>query len=274
MRKGDLAGRLAATVVLIALAACVDAPSSAGPDSSDDPLAQTFDALARQSETNGDLARSDGFSQAAISVRSGVTPTRIEVRNGNTNEAFDAFATSVDWEAGVPAPTRPPARRNLVAWRRALDGTMRVLTLVTPRDSAAVISPLSMVGTSSPATAFNGASAMYHEGIALTQGLPDLSATWYGTSGFVKVKTSSSAGACPPRTDRPRQLEGVRCEVAKFAVRMNVSFQRITIRSGTATPANPPVLPRTLAIPGEAQVNGLELRFACADPSSMGGCAG
>jgi hypothetical protein len=120
-----------------------------GPTNGDDPLAQTFDALAQRSATSGDLARSDGFSHAAIAVRSGVTPTRIEVTNGGQSEAFDAFATSVDWELGIPAPTRPPARRNMVAWRRSIDGTLRVLTLSTPRDSAAIISPLSLGATSS-----------------------------------------------------------------------------------------------------------------------------
>lgn len=273
MRQGESVRRTLAVLVVLTLGGCVDAPSAAGPSNADDPLAQTFDALARQSAANGDLARSDGFSHAAISVRSGVTPTRIEMRNGSVNEAFDAFATSVDWELGVPAPTRPPARRYMVAWRRALDGTLRVVTLSTPRDSATVISPLSLGATSSPAAAFSGASAMYHEGIALTQGTPDLSATWFGTSGYVQVKTSTSSGACPPRTDRSGELNGVKCEVARFAVRFDVTFQRITIRAGGASVASPPLPPRSLAMPPETQVNGLGLRFACVAPSSEVGCS-
>jgi hypothetical protein len=271
MRQGD-PFRRALAVAVLSLAACVDAPNSTGPTSPDDPLAQTFDALAQQSATSGDLARSDGFSHAAISVRSGVTPTRIEVRNGSVNEAFDAFATSVDWDLSVPAPVRPPARRYTVAWRRAVDGTLRVLTVSTPRDSAPVVSPLSLVGTTSPGAVFSGASAMYHEGIALTQGLPDLSETWYGTAGWVKVRTISSAGACPPRTDRTGELKGVTCEVGRFALRFVATFQRITIRGGIASPANPPVPPRTLSVAADHQMNGLALKFACVAPSSETGC--
>lgn len=272
MTERDVARRVLALIALATSLACVDAPSASGLNAADDPLAQTFDALARQSATSGDLARSDGFSHAALSVRSGVTPTRIEVRNASVNEAFDAFVTSVDWGEAVPAPIRPQARRNFVAWRRDIDGTMRVLTLITPRDSAPVISPLSL-GAAPSAVVFTGASAMYHEGIALTQGLPDLSATWFGVSGWVKIKEISSSGTCPARTDRATVVTGVDCRVARFVVRLDGSFQRITIRAGGATAASPPGPSRVISIPADQQMNGLAFKFACPSPSSATGCS-
>lgn len=271
MKHRDMIRRLALVCAALAVSACVDAPNPSGPSGTDDPLAQTFDALARESTASGDVARGDGFSHAALSVRSGVTPTRIEVRNGTVNEAFDAFVTSVDFDLTIPAPTRPPARRSLVAWRRAIDGTLRVLSLSTPTDSSGVLNPLSL-GASLSAVVFTGGSAMYHEGIALTQNLPDLSATWFGTAGWVKIKESSSMGACPARPDRTSAPGGVRCEAARFAVRFDVTFLRIMLRPGGAVAASPPVPPRNISARSELQVNGLRLKFACAMPSSATGC--
>jgi hypothetical protein len=64
----------------------------------------------------------------------------------------------------------------------------------------------------------------------------------------------------------------VKCEVAKFTVRLNATMQRITIQGGVASAANPPIPPRTIVIPTDRQVNGLALTFACVSPSSALGC--
>jgi hypothetical protein len=114
---------------------------------------------------------------------------------------------------------------------------------------------------------------MYHEGIVLTQNLPDLSATWFGTAGWVKIKESASMGACPVRSDRGNAPGGVTCESARFGVRFDATFQRITVRPGGAVAVSPPVSPRTISARTELQVNGLRLKFNCAVPSSATGCS-
>lgn len=249
--------------------ACVDGPSAATEATYVDPLAETFDALARESSGHGDMARGEGFLHAALAVRHGVTPSRLEVRNGAQTEVFDAFVTAVEWESTLPANVRPPTRRSLVAWRRTTDATMRVLSVLTPTDSATILSPLALGTAVSTPFVFTGASAMFHEGKDGPQGRPDLSFGWYGTSGWVKIRETQSLGRCVGGVSASSASTGVKCEQARYLARFDVTMQRLTGRpaqvvSGTTA--------RRVVTTAETAVNGLKLKFACIVPMSDKGC--
>ncbi|MDP1857556.1 MAG: hypothetical protein Q8K82_02735 [Gemmatimonadaceae bacterium] len=262
--------RLVVAGFVAALAsACVDGPSAATEATYVDPLAETFDALARESSGQGDLARGDGFSHAALAVRHGVAPSRLEVRNGAQTEVFDAFVTAVEWESTLPASVRPPTRRSLVAWRRTTDATMRVLSVLTPTDSALILSPLALGAAVSTPFVYTGASAMFHEGKDGPQGRPDLTSVWYGTSGWVKIRETQSLGRCVGGASASSASAGVKCEQARYLARFDVSMQRLTGRpaqvvSGTTA--------RRVVTTAETAVNGLKLKFACIVPMSDKGC--
>lgn len=259
-----------ALAIAVVVAACVDSPNVTALDTtSSSPLADTFDELSRAAGAYGDLARSDGFNFAALAVRSGVTPSRLEVQMGGTVEQYDAFVSSVHWESSVPVALRPPTRRTLIAWRRIATGTTRVLTLTTPSDSASILSPLALGVGVSTAAVFAGASAMHHDVQDTPSGNPDLSAAFYGTGGWVKLREAAVIRACPDSL-RHRGVLGVsRCEEARYQVRFDVSMQRLQLRPPTQVIGS--VVRRVTSL-GETLVTGLKLHFTCASPSGKTGC--
>ena len=129
------------------VAACVDAPSEPLAASSplNNPLAASFDVLADEMATN-DVERSEEFRWAALSLRSGVTPSVLQVTNEGRSELYDAFVHSVTWVSLTQA-LRPPLHRSLVAWRRSGD-VLQVLLVGLVSDSAPVLHPYSLRATS------------------------------------------------------------------------------------------------------------------------------
>jgi len=254
--------------VLVA-GACVDAPSLTSADDLSDPLAETFDALARESALNGDLARSEGFGLAALSIRGGVAPSRLEVVSGAITEVYDAFVSGVVWDATLPEATRPPPRRSLVGWRRTAEGTTRVLSMHAPNDSAVVASPVVLGNASNSMVVFHSASAMQNEGRDTPQGRPDLSAGWYATSGWVKLREVAVLGACPDSARRNALLGFKLCEETRYLARFDLHMQRLTGRPPQVVPGTPA---RRVYAVGEPVINGLRIRLACAAPSSVHGC--
>ena len=263
-------GVASALAIAAMSAACVDSPTVTALDSaSGNPLADTFDALSKAAGEYGDLARSDGFTFAALSVRSGVTPSRLEVQAGASVEPYDAFVSSARWDSTLPMTFRPPARRSLIAWRRLADGTTRILTLTTPSDSAPILSPLALGVGVSTAAVFAGASAMYHDVQDSPTGQPDLTAAYYGTTGWVKLREVAVIGSCPDSSRHRGELGVARCEEARYQVRFDVSLQRLLGRPPTQVTGT--VVRRLISV-GETLVNGLRLSFTCAAPSSRSGC--
>lgn len=262
--------RTTMTALLLAgAAACVDAPGVAAPATQSEPLAETFDAMSRVAAEGGDLARSEGFAHAALSVRGGVTPSRLEVQTGNATEVYDAFVSAVQWESSIASMMRPPSRRSLVAWRRTPDGMTRVLSMHAPSDSAPVVNPVSLGLGMSTAAVYAGASAMQNEGRDTPQGKPDLSAAWFATSGWVKLREVAVLGECPAAQVAGKGLGIARCEQARYLVSFGLVMQRLAGRPPQVVGGSPS---RPVSSIGEPVVNGLKLRFACVAPSSMYGC--
>lgn len=269
--------RALAALVLLAIGACVDAPTgSADSAATDDPLALAFEELARQATASGDAARAESFTYAAIAARNGVTPSRLDVINGTTSEIYDAFVNSVEWQvAGVAVSTlRVPAHRVLTAWRRTADGVTRVLTLSTPIDSSAVISPAGFSVTTPVRAAFAGAGALYQETTTVgTLGASPVNAPivdefWIGTSGWVKLRELSTGTACP-RQAAARSITGVACRSARFQVRMDVTMQRLARRPYEVMGTSPA---RRFRWTADQALAGYKLTFACQSLTAAKGC--
>ena len=265
-------------VVLVALAAaCVDndplaAPLTAG-DTTEDPLALTFDALSSQSAASGDRLRSEGFAYAAIAVRRGVLPTPIDVKTPNGTEIFDAFVGSLEWDLSISAQIRAPAHRSVVAWRRTNNGVTRILTLMTPVDSAQILNPLSLSISDTYASFFAGASALYQETTAPITASGQLNSAagpdlfWAGVRGYVKVREVSTGAECPSRANS--QVKGVTCQLARYAVQFDVGFKPLASRPLNVQSA---AAERSLSA-AEQTVNGVRMRMSCAVVESRNGCA-
>lgn len=245
--------------------ACVDSPASlAAAQDRGDPLALSFEELARQAELSGDAARAQGFTHAAIAVRTGVAPSRLDLRIGNATESYEAFVSQ----------TRYPGMgelsyRTLTAWRRGGDGITRILSLTAPRDSAAVVHPLSMAGAGPLA----GASGLYQESTTISLGLGSANRVaadtfWVAVSGFVKVKETLTGSACPQPADGT-VFNGVSCQQARYLVKLDVDMQLLVRRPADLATSAPP---RHFWTAAEQVIGGYRLNFSCANVDSRRGC--
>ncbi|MBC7896141.1 MAG: hypothetical protein H7066_12070 [Cytophagaceae bacterium] len=262
---------LGAALTVLALGACVDSPDSlAATAESGDPLALTFDELARQAAASGDMNRAEGFTYAAIAARNGIAPTRLEVRMGATFEIYEAFVSAISWQVPGAAAIRVPAHRTITAWRRTSDAVTRILTLTTPSDSAPVLNPLSLSASGPIAAAFAGASAFYHE--SATIGNSNLSNTpdafWMATTGWVQIRETLTGAACP-RPESANKITGVSCQQARFAVRFDVTMLPVVTRPYNLRLAGET---RRFQVVNEQSLSGYKLSFACATVNASTGC--
>ena len=263
----------AAAVAVFALSGCVDSPSSlASPASDADPLAQTFEALARDAAASGDVSRSEGFTYAAIAARSGITPSRLDIRNGTTLETYDAFVNAIEWKLTASVAQRVPAHRTITAWRRTSNGVTRILSLTTPSDSAPVLNPLSLSATGPVAAAYAGAGGLYQETTAVrtanTGTTVNTDAWWIAVAGFVKVRETVTGAACP-KPPASIALSGVTCQQARFLVQFDVGMQQLSRRPYEVSSG---VTARRFGTPAEQVVNGYRLAFSCATVTATKGC--
>ena len=263
---------LAVALTVLVLGACVDSPASLAAEADPgDPLALTFDELARQAAASGDMNRAEGFTYAAISARNGVAPTRLDVINGTALETYEAFVSAVAWQLPATSSIRVPAHRTITAWRRPADGVTRILTLTTPADSARVIHPISLDAGGPIAAAFAGASALYHETSSIgtnANRAPAPDVFWMATTGFVQIRETLTGAACP-RPASANNISGVSCQQARFAVRFDVSMVPVVQR-----PYNLRLTGETrrFLTPTEQSLSGYKLTFSCATVNSNTGC--
>lgn len=261
---------VAAAGTLAFLGGCVASPDSVASPTAigdTDPLASSFDLLAAQSASSGDVTRAEGFTYAAISARLGVTPSLLNVRNGTVNEVYDAFVHTVDWNLVTGSP-RIPSHRTITAWRRGTDGITRILSLTTPSDSAPVLHPLSLSPGGPVAAPFAGAGGLYQETtrtlLANAPTAPLTDEFWIATAGYVRIKETTAGAACPQRS-----FSGVACRQARFVVRFDVSMQRLAARP-YAVVANSAA--RRFGWTADQTINGVKLSFACGTVTSQKGC--
>lgn len=260
----------AASLVMLAAVACVDSPTATAPaaPAANDPLAQTFDALAVASAANGDLARKEGFEVAALAVRNGISPAHLDIRVGTGEiEGMDAIVSTVDWGSNITADQRPPSRRSLVAWRRNGNGVLRVVSVLTPVDSATVVNPLSLGAALNSSAVYAGASAQYQDVSPQTNSSLESKAAWFATSGFVKIRPLQTRGACSSGSSNS-QLGGFTCE----NVRYGVAFYVVTQRMSGLPPSLVSDSTMVVRTPQEQTLDGEHVVFTCPAPKSDRGC--
>lgn len=262
---------LTAVLVVLSSGACVDSPtasSASAPAAASDPLALTFDALAAASATNGDLARREGFEMAALAVRSGITPSQMSIRVGTgETESMDALVAYVDWASSIAVAQRPPVRRSLVAWRRNGSGVLRVVSVLTPVDSAAVANPLSLGVEVNSDAVYAAASAQYQDVPSQANATPAAVALWYAVTGWVKIRQLQSTGGCPVLASTS-SVGGFTCSTARFSVAFDVVAQAM---AGLPLKL---VSQATTAVktPQESTIDGEHFVFSCTAPKADRGC--
>lgn len=241
------------------LAACVDAPTQATSVADDNILAASFDALSREALQQGDLERSQEFVWAALAVRGGNIPSKLQINRGGLLESYEAMVHAVAWTSPT-AEQRAVSHRTLLAWRR-IGSLLQTLMVSSTADVAPVQNPLSMSASTSLAAPFAGAHVLYSE-------RGDNSATWVGVNGTVRLSpVSGTATPCTPAngTSAPK---GVTCQALKYTVALDVSIQGASPE--TRLPVSSSLVLRLTA--AEQQVNGARLTLSCATPTSDKGC--
>ena len=262
MESTRLKKTLTALVLAATVAACVDSPSEplAATAPPNNPLAASFDVLAEEMAVN-DVERSEEFRWAALALRSGVTPSVLQVTNEGRSELYDAFVHAVTWTSLTQA-VRPPLHRSLVAWRRSGD-VLQVLLVGLVSDSAPVLHPYSLRNASASPVA--GATAAYFErgsSASSTAG-----STWIGIGGSAKVAEFPRPALCPSPNDAAKP-DGVNCQLTRFGVSLNVLFARTRSRDSRDVDLAGPS--RRLIAPSTQTVSGVKLVFSCATPGSNG----
>ena len=243
------------------VSACVDGPSeSLAATEPNNPLAESFDALAQDQMAANDVERSEEFRWAALALRAGVTPSVLQVTNNGTSELYDGFVHAVTW-ASLTQSLRPPLHRSLVGWRRTGD-VLQVLLVGMFTDSAPVLHPYSLrpaspgLPTTSPVA---GATAAYFERGAVNT-------SWIGVGGIAKIAEHPQPSLCPSPNDATRP-DGVSCERTRFGVALNVLLARTRSRDSREIDATAPQ--RRLIAPSQT-VPGVKLLFSCVEPKSTG----
>ena len=116
-----------------ALVGCVDSPSAPESAADDNQLAASFDGLAQEQLTDGDVERSEDFRWAALAVRAGVTPTRpARSRGPPTARPARTSRTCAIRSRGFSIPRRN-REQDLGSTRGAAGGRRRPLARSRPR---------------------------------------------------------------------------------------------------------------------------------------------
>jgi hypothetical protein len=251
--------------MLLALAACVDAPTQAAQElASPNQLAVDFDLLSQEQEAAGDTERGEELRWAALAVRLGVKPTVFTVSNDGVREEYNAFVHSARWVTATDA-LRPAAHRSLIAWRHT-DQKLQVILVSLRSDSAPVMHPYSlrlatpgMEPTDSPIL---GARAAYFE-------RSSAGSAWLGVGGWARVELESMGSTCVTplaSVDRPT---GVGCQTARYEVDFDIDFTRTTDYSSRVMAVG--AATRRI-VAEESDVAGVLLTFSCSSPRSDRGC--
>ena len=233
------------------LSACVDAPQEPSANA-DSPLASTFDALAKDANSNGDNARGTEFGWAAVAIAAGMTPSQLVVTNNGRRETYDAFVHATTISAANV--TDGLTTRTLIAWRKVTNA-LQVIMLSAPDNVSNVLHPASMGPIGSTGAPFRGAHAAYYE-----RGDNTTTNTWIGVGGTVKL-TDVNIGTQPCESALP-VASGVSCSRARFSVSFDVRLGMLP--AGTRVPNS--VADRTLRA-ADQQINGLKLAVRCIAPS-------
>jgi hypothetical protein len=261
MRTTSRIRRGAMTIVVAALAACVDSPSA--PESvADDPLATSFEDLSGEATTQGDAGRAEEFGWAALAVRAGIAPSVLEVRNAGVVEVYSAFVHGVGVSATLPSGAMNFTTQTLIAWRRTGE-KLQVLMVGGPAGVTQVLHPAAAgVIVSLPVGPRAAGHAAYFE-----RG-PE-PGSWVGTSGTMKLEQLSVGEACGQRQNNSTSLTVNGCQKAQYRAGFDIVFTKTRpdvrrVESNATT--------RRIAA-SEQNVNGVKLTITCRPGNSDRPCS-
>ena len=207
-RADRRAVRAVATAVAIALlAGCGSGPSEPAEAEENELLAVELEGLGLEALGDGDFERALSYAEAAASVRLGVRPSVLVLKNGATSERYDAFVELVDRQ-GTGKPEHF-SRRSLIAWRRT-DKGVQSLFVGSPAANGAVTHPLTLGPGSGPIA---GAIAYFFDAAAQTR--------WIGVGGPVVIEEKTKGAKCPKPGNGPKKFT---CTSAVFVMTLDVQF--------------------------------------------------
>ena len=197
-----------ATALAVAiLAACGTGPSEPIGLEENELLAVELEGLGQEARGDGDEERAQSYDEAAASVRLGVQPSTLVVKNGTSTERYEAFVELVD-RLGTGKPEHFN-RRSLIAWRRT-DKGVQSLFVGSPSANIVVTHPLSLGPGSNPIT---GAVTYFFDAATQTR--------WIGVAGPVAIEEKSKGAECPKPGKGPKK---VACNSALFVVSFDIQF--------------------------------------------------
>lgn len=266
---GQRVRRVVSGLGLCALAACVGADAATGPlPPADQPLALSLEEFARQAAEDGDAERAAQFSYAALSIRNGVTPVRLELRNAGQVQVFDALVVELEWNIaqGASGSPPPPPYKGLIAWRTLDGGRIALLNVMGYVDSAGVVNPLE--GATTASTVLANARVVFREAPLVRPAGAASGVVWMGTEGSVRLVRSSAGAVCPSFAERVNQ-RGVGCHTASFRAEFSVRLAPMELRPFSISTS---VGSREIATPREQTAAGALLTLTCTVVNALTGC--
>jgi hypothetical protein len=219
--------RLGLGILAVAVIGCGSDPIA--PTDAGDLLASTFDALARQSNQQGDADASLVYGYTAMALRLGVRPTPLSVTIDDEPEIYQALVHVVRHGAGA----NDIALRTLVAFRQDTPASppTEVLYLALAVDSARVAHP----ATASPVPIAWSIFRDY-----------DKRQVWVATGGKAGIRETVIGGPCTGG----RKSMNATCTTATFSVFLDGDFQLGIARTQVAAEPIRGMRFRVEAIPG------------------------
>lgn len=250
--------RLLLLAVSACLLGCEDEPT--GPSTLDLRIAALrFEFLQRSRLETGDAFGGIAAQQAALALRSGVRPTRVNITvDGATNEywALEVEHAFGDDYTLSPVLTLPIVLRHMVAWRG--DDPQRVISISVASDTGTftLVQSAELPGSGVPLFPFASGVLFEH------RGLPFLA-----ESGGARATRAAIGKECPlPPTHRDvvtrlaPMLSPISCARATFSTRFTMTVRQLPAGGVASTPA------RTVAM-GDHTIEGIRLQYpgmACA----------
>lgn len=198
--------RFLGAVAALALASgCADGPAE--PTSHDADLAASFDLMAAEARSSGDVDAASAFEGGALAIRAGLTPSEITVVIDGEAKTHKAVVHAV--ARSGPAGPRV-LMRSLLAWSGS-NPRETILKVMLLADEAEFGHPSQMVPQGRARGWFGDLVAQ---------------ARFLATDGSAAIQVAAIGAPCGPAApDRPE----IRCRRARFDVQVDGEFSKLPI---------------------------------------------
>ncbi len=201
-----LSTRFLGTLAMLALTAgCAEGPTE--PTSHDTDLAASFDLMAADARSSGDVDAASAFEGGAVAIRAGLVPSEIDVTIDGAVVKHKAVVHAV--ARSGPAGPRV-LMRSLLAWSGS-NPRETILKVMLLADEAEFGHPSQMVPQGRARGWFGDLVAQ---------------ARFLATDGSAGIQVASIGAPCGPAApDRPE----IRCRRARFDVQVDGEFSKLPI---------------------------------------------